>query len=274
MTKKKTKKAGFGLILGLVIVCAFLFMAIFPSLFTGYDPLKTDSSSMLLPPSAEHWFGTDNYGRDLFARSVYAASVDLKIGVLCMLIPFAFGTLLGLLSGYYGGKFDAFLMRIVDIFMAFPFMILVIALVAVLGVGIQGMYIAMWLVGWKEYTRLVRSEVLVIKNSEFIEAARTSGFSNFRIIFRHILPNVINSSIVYAASDIVMCMLAGASLSYLGLGVESPTPEWGAIIAGGKSFMSTAWWISVFPGIFLAVSGLGFVLLGDGISDMLRVRQR
>ena len=142
--------------------------------------------------------------------------------------------------------------------------------VAILGPGINNLLFAMWVVGWKEYTRLVRSEVLVIKNSEFVQAARTLGYSNARIMFRHILPNVISSSIVYGASDIVMCMMSAASLSFLGLGVPAPTPEWGAIIAGGKSFLGTAWWICVIPGLVMAVVGWGFSLFGDGLSDILR----
>lgn len=277
MTKKNVRN-GFlhnpTLIIGMVLLLVLLTMAFFPQLFTSLDPNAYDAKSMLLEPCREHIFGTDNYGRDIFARVIYATSVDLQMGFLCMLVPFLFGTFLGLLSGYYGGKFDMLVMRIVDIFMAFPFMVLVIAIVAVIGVGVKGLYIAMWLVGWKEYTRLVRSEVLVVKKAEYVEAAKTTGFSDMRIIFRHIFPNVINSAIVYAASDVVMCMLAGASLSYLGLGVQAPTAEWGAIISGGKSFITTAWWISVFPGLFLAAAGFCVMLIGDGISDMLRVKQR
>lgn len=277
MTKKNARN-GFlhnpTLIIGMVLLLVLLAMAFFPQLFTPLDPNAYDAKSMLLKPCGEHIFGTDNYGRDIFARVIYAASVDLQMGFLCMLVPFLFGTFLGLLSGYYGGKFDTIVMRIVDIFMAFPFMVLVIAIVAVIGVGVKGLYIAMWLVGWKEYTRLVRSEVLVVKKAEYVEAAKTTGFSDMRIIFRHIFPNVINSAIVYAASDVVMCMLAGASLSYLGLGVQAPTAEWGAIISGGKTFITTAWWISVFPGLFLAAAGFCVMLIGDGISDMLRVKQR
>ena len=258
------------LVIGSIIVLATIFVALFPQLFTSMDPLAQNGQAMLSPPSAEHLFGTDNLGRDIFTRVIYATRLDLLIGVGSMIVPFAFGSLLGLIAGYYGGKVDNVIMRILDIFMAFPFMVLVIAVVAILGPGVNNLLFAMWVVGWKEYTRLVRSEVLVIKNSEFVQAARTLGYSNARIMFRHILPNVISSSIVYGASDIVMCMMSAASLSFLGLGVPAPTPEWGAIIAGGKSFLGTAWWICVIPGLVMAVVGWGFSLFGDGLSDILR----
>lgn len=257
-------------VVGTVIVALAVFVAAFPQLLTSLDPIVSDQAAMLLPPSAQHWFGTDNYGRDLFARVVYGTRIDLLIGLGCVIVPFIFGSFLGLIAGYYGGKVDAVIMRILDVFMAFPFLIMVIAIVAVLGRGTRNLLIAMWVVGWKEYTRLIRSEVLVAKQSEYVQSARTMGYSDLRIMLRHILPNVISSAIVYAASDIVMCMGTAASLSYLGIGVEAPTPEWGAIINGGKTFITSAWWITVIPGAALAIVGWGFSMLGDGLSDLLR----
>ena len=194
------------------------------------------------------------------------------IGVGAMIVPMIIGTVIGLVSGYYGGKLDSLLMRILDVFMAFPYYVLAISIVAILGAGTKNLFIAMWLVGWKEYTRLIRSEVLVVKNMEYVQAAKSLGYSDGKILLRHILPNVVSSSIVYGASDVVMCMLAGASMSFLGLGVQLPTPEWGAIISGGRAYIQTAWWITVFPGLLLIVSGLGFSLIGDGLSDLLRAR--
>lgn len=258
------------LVMGLVIVAVAVFVAVFPQLLTSVDPYAYDQSAMLLGPSAQHWFGTDNYGRDLFSRVVYGTRIDLLIGLGCVVVPFVFGSLLGLIAGYYGGKVDAAIMRVLDVFMAFPFLIMVIAIVAILGPGTRNLLIAMWIVGWKEYTRLIRSEVLVAKQSEYVQSARTMGYSDLRIMLRHILPNVISSAIVYAASDIVMCMGTAASLSYLGIGVEPTTPEWGAIINGGKSFINSAWWITVIPGAVLAIVGWGFSMLGDGLSDLLR----
>ena len=225
-------------------------------------------------PSAAHWFGTDFYGRDIFSRVIWGTRIDLLIGVLGVVIPFLVGGMIGLLAGYYGGFLDSLLMRITDIMMAFPFTILVITIMAILGQGLINLFIALWLVGWMSYAKLVRSEVLVLKDSEFIQAARVAGFSDARILFRHLLPNVISSAVVFAASDVVMCMLTGASMSFLGLGVSPPTPEWGSILNEGRNFITFAWWPTLFPGLFLAVSGVGFSLLGDGQTDFLRTKGR
>ena len=268
--RRSVKNRHGSMIVGCVLVGVILILGLFPQVFTSYDPLALDGASKLLPPSAEHLFGTDHYGRDVFARVLYATKLDLFIGVGAMLPPCIFGSVLGLLCGYYGGKLDAIVMRILDIFIAFPFMVLVIAIVAIIGPGTKGLFFAMWIVGWKEYTRLIRSEVLVVKHAEYVQAAKTLGYSELRIMFRHILPNVISSAIVYGTTDIVLCMMTGASMSYLSLGVQPPTPEWGAIISGGKGFLTTAWWITVLPGLVLAATGLGFSLIGDGLSDVLR----
>ena len=260
------------LIIGAIIVLLTCVVAAFPQLFTSQNPLQINPAAMLQAPSAEHLFGTDNYGYDVFTRVIYATRLDLLIGVGSVALPFVLGSMLGLLAGYYGGKFDTFIMRVLDIFMAFPFMVLAIAIVAILGNGVSNLLIAMWIVSWPPYTRLVRSEVLVAKNSEYVQAAKTLGYSDATIIFRHILPNVISSSVVYGASDIVMCIMTAASLSFLGMGVPAPTPEWGAIISAGKGFISTAWWITALPGLVMVVVGLGFSLLGDGLNDLLRTK--
>lgn len=273
-TRSFKKQINTTLLIGCLIVGAFIVMALFPSLFTGFHPDEIDSSAMLQAPSLKHWFGTDNYGRDLFTRCIHATRIDLAIGIFAMLVPCIIGTALGLVSGYYGGWIDNLIMRILDIFMAFPYMVLAIMIVAIIGTGIAALFISIWLVGWKEYARLIRSEVLVIKNAEYVEAARVLGYSDFRIITRSILPNVFSSSLVYGASDVVMCMMSGAAMSYLGLGVQAPTAEWGAIISGGKAFLSEAIWITVFPGLLLVICGFGFSLIGDGLSDNLRTKGR
>lgn len=266
--KLKSRKP-VALILGGVLFLLVLTMAFFPRLFTSYDPAELDLSNMLKAPSAEHLFGTDNYGRDVFTRVVYGAQVDLKIGFIAMIVPFFVGSLIGLVAAYYGKWVDSLIMRIQDIMTAFPFIILVIAIVSILGSGVANLYIAIWLVGWRDYTKLVRSEVLVEKNSEYVQAAKSLGYSSARIMFRHILPNAINSAVVYAVSDVMMCMLVGASLSFLGLGVQPPTPEWGAIISEGRPYIFNAWWISTLPGVALAVTGTSLSLLGEGVSHFL-----
>ena len=259
---------------GMLIVLGALVWALVPSWITSYDPIAVDTSVRAAPPSLTHLFGTDNFGRDVFARVVYGTRIDLKIGLFGTLIPLVFGSVLGMLAGYYGGLLDSLLMRTIDILMAFPFTILVIVIMTILGQGLQNVYIALWLVGWIAYARLVRGEVLVLKNAEFIQAARVAGFTDMRILLRHLLPNVVSSAVVFAASDVVLCMLTGASMSFLGLGVQLPTPEWGAILNEGRSYISYAWWITFFPGLCLAVTGVGFSLLGDGLTDFLRTKGR
>lgn len=261
-------------ILGIIIVAAALVMAIFPEQIAPYDPTVVDITVRTKAPSAEHIFGTDNYGRDVFSRVVWGTRIDLSIGFFGVLVPMIIGGIIGLLAAWYGGWLDSLLMRISEIMMAFPFTILVIAIITILGTGTINLYIALWLVGWMSYARLVRAEVLKLKKAEFIEAARVAGFSDARILLRHILPNVISSSIVFAASDMVMCMLTGASMSFLGLGVQPPTPEWGAILNEGRTYISYASWMTFFPGLVLATTGVGLSLLGDSMTDILRRKGR
>ena len=250
---------------GGLIVLLMIIVSLFPAVFAPYDPLEVAPAARFIAPCAEHPFGTDFYGRDILSRVVYGARIDLLIGVLGTAIPLVVGSILGLLAGYYGGLLDSLLMRVNDVMMAFPFTILVIIIMTILGQGMQNIFIALWLVGWMSYARLVRSEVLVMKNAEF---------TNARILFRHVLPNVISSAVVFAASDIVMCMITGASMSFLGLGIQPPSPEWGAILNEGRGYISTAWWITFFPGLTMALTGVGFSLLGDGLSDFLRTKGR
>lgn len=260
--------------LGAIITVIVLLMAFFPTWLTSYDPITHNTNELLLPPGGRHLLGTDNYGRDVWSRIVWATRVDLQIGLLGMLIPFTCGTLIGLVAGFYGGFADQILMRIVDIVVAFPFHILIIAIMAILGPGIFNFYLAMAMVGWVPFARITRGEVLVAKNLEYVQAARALGYTDSRTIVRHILPNVISSSVVYAAADVVFCMLAGASLGFLGLGVQPPIPEWGASMSEGRVFMATAYWLIVYPGLALVVAGVGFSLLGDGLADLLRTKGR
>ncbi len=255
---------------GAFVLLIILMMTFFPGLFTSQDPYYQDMNVLLEAPSAEHWFGTDDLGRDVYTRVIYGTRIDMAIGIFAMIVPAVTGTLIGLCAGYYGKKVDAVLMRILDVITAFPFIILVIAIVAIIGAGLRNMFIAIWCVGWKDYAKLVRSEVLSEKNMEYVAAAKTLGFSNKRIMLRHILPNVIDGAFVYAISDIMMCMMVGASLSFLGLGVSAPTPEWGAMITGGRPFLTSAWWISVFPGLVLAVTGVAISFVGKGVAEKVK----
>jgi peptide/nickel transport system permease protein len=263
-----------GIIAGSVIVLAMVFLALFPGAVAKQNPLDYSADRMLLPPSAVHLFGTDHLGRDIFSRVIWGTRIDLMMGIVSVITPFVVGTLIGLAAGYYGGLVDSLMMRACDIFMAFPFTLIVIVVVTITGPSITNLFIAMWLVSWMHYARLVRGEVLVAKNAEYVQAAKVLGYTDLRILLRHLLPNVISGCVVYAAADVVMCMLAGASMSFLGLGIQPPTPEWGAIIESGRAYISNAWWIAAFPGLFLALTGTGFSLIGDGLSDLLRTKGR
>lgn len=279
IAKKKRKNrpawvTNLSFITGVTIVLFVVLLAIFPKFIATHDPIAIDVAARLQAPSMKHFFGTDNYGRDIFSRVVWGTRIDLLLGIFATLIPFAAGSILGLLSGYYGGILDNTLMRIIDILMAFPFTILVIAIMTILGQGIINVYIALWIVGWISYAKLVRGEVLVLKNSEYIQAATVAGFSDMRILLRHLLPNVISSALVFAASDVVLNILTGASMSFIGLGIQPPAPEWGAILNEGRGYISIAWWITFFPGLFMAVTGIGFSLIGDGLADFLRTKGR
>jgi peptide/nickel transport system permease protein len=258
------------LLIGMGIIGTLVLIAIFAPFLTPYSPLAQDYRSILLPPSAAHPFGTDNFGRDVLSRVIYGTRIDLRIGLTAVIAPFIIGIVLGCLSGYFGGWFDTVIMRLVDILQAFPFVVLIVAIVAVLGPGINNMYVAVALTAWVVYARLIRSEILVVKKKEYVEAAQALGMTNSRIIVKHILPNVINASIVYAMADIALYIGFAAALSYLGLGAKPPAPEWGVMITEGQAFMTTAWWMSALPGLALVITGIGLSLVGDGLSDARR----
>ncbi len=235
-----------------------------------YNPLKVDFGSALQAPSALHWFGTDNLGRDILARVVSAGRVDLEIAVVCVALPFLLGSLLGAVSGYFGGIVDRVLSGLIDVLWAFPFYVLVIAIVGTLGPSIGNLYLAFTLVAWISFARIVRGEVLVVRETEYVTAARLLGLSHVRIILVHVLPNAISPAIVFAMADVVLTILAITSLSFLGLGVQPPQPEWGIMIADGRNFIFNAWWISTIPGLAIVYAGIAFSLLGDGLDTLLR----
>ncbi len=258
------------LVTGALMLALILMASLWVSWFGPYDPIAQELTDRLQPPSAEHWFGTDNFGRDIFTRVMVAAQLDLQIAFISILIPFVIGIVLGALAGYMGGTTDTIIMRIVDIISAFPFMVLVIAIIAMLGPGLGSMYVALTLVVWRSYARIVRGEILVLKKSEYVVAARSLGFGKQRIMFRHMLPNVITPAIVFAMSDVVIILLSTTALSFLGLGVQPPTAEWGNMVAEGRAYMITAWWMITFPGLAIVVTGIALSLFGDGIVNLLR----
>lgn len=261
------------LLTGLALVAFWMLVALAAPLIAPYDPYAIDLRAFLQPPSAEHWFGTDNAGRDLFSRVVYGARVALYMGLVGIMAPLVIGTLIGLVAGYFGGWTDTILMRLVDIALPFPFFVLVLAIVAMLGPGIENYFIALALVAWVAYARLVRAEAMVLRGTDFVLAARTLGLSTPHILVRHVLPNAVSPVAVYAMTDVVLVILFGASLGFLGMGAQPPTAEWGVMIAEGQPYISTAWWIALFPGIAMVLLGTGFALVGDGLARMLRVER-
>src|SRR6266404_5020819 len=257
---------------GTAIMVVILFGAIFAPWVAPYDPYFQDFAAALQPPGVAHFFGTDSLGRDIFSRVIYGARIDLQIGLVTTYVPMSYGMLLGAFSGYIGGRFDAVVMRILDVAMAFPFLVLIIVILAILGPGVQNIYISVFLVAWTMYARLARAEMLVERTKDYVTAAEVLGFPRWRIIFRHGLPNVINSSIVFSASDFVLNILLVSGLSFLGLGIQPPNPEWGSMIAEGREFMMQAWWISTLPGLAIVVTGTALSLIGDGLAQRLGER--
>src|SRR5262249_4336166 len=242
----------------------WLFVALAAPWLAPYDPLQQNLAATLLPPGGAHLLGTDNFGRDVLSRIIWGTRLDLQMGVFGVLFPFLIGTSIGALSGYRGGVVDMLLMRLLDITISFPFFVLIIAIVATLGPGLGSFYIALALVGWVSYARLVRSRFLVLKHADFVTAARSLGFGNARIVLRHILPNAIMPVLVFSMSDAVIDILLGTSFSYLGLGIQPFTLEWGFLIAEGQTFIATAWWMTFFPGLAIVLLAVGFSCLADG----------
>jgi peptide/nickel transport system permease protein len=258
------------LVAGLSLTAVIILLAVLAPVVSPYGPDQQDLVHILAGPSAHHWLGTDELGRDVGTRMLYAARTDLKVGFLAILIPFATGTLIGLVSGSYGGRLDRFVMRVVDVVLAFPFYVLVIALVFVFGTGTRGIYVAIALVDWVVYARLVRSATLTVSQLDYVAAARAGGLREWRVLVRHVLPNVITQAVVYAMSDIVLVIVAVVTLGYLGLGIQPPTPDWGSMISDGQQFITTDWALATIPGLAVVVTGLGLSMIGDGLADVLR----
>lgn len=254
------------------IVLIFLLLAFFPQLFTQYNPIEKNLDARLLPPSAAHWFGTDDLGRDICARIIYGAQVSLRVGLLSVGIALVVGSLIGVVAGYFGGMVGEVLMRAIDIILAFPSILLAILIVAILGPGLNNAMIAIGIVNVPLYARLLRSTTLQVRNQEFIEASQAMGASHTRIIAFHILPNCLSPLIVQATLGIGAAILETAGLSFLGLGAQPPTPEWGTMLSNAKDFIRTAPWTLTFPGLAIMGVVVAFNLMGDGLRDLFDPR--
>ena len=258
--------AGTVLVLAVVLVCV-----VGPLLLRS--PVDQDASALLAGPSRAHWLGTDQLGRDTLSRLVSAGRTDLMIAVFALVTPFVTGVALGTLAGYRGGWVDTLVQRVVDVVVAFPFYVLVIALVFAVGAGEGGLYAALALVGWVGYARVTRNTTRVVAGATWVRAAHDGGLPTWRIVARHVLPHTITPAVVLLVSDVVFVMVAVVTLGYLGLGVQPPTPDWGSMIYDSREYLVTAWWLPTLPGLAIVVTGVGFSLLGDGIADVARIRR-
>lgn len=256
------------LLLGIVILGTIVGMAIFAPFITPYDPIATNYGSALLPPGPGHLFGTDNFGRDVFTRTLYGARIDLQIGFFCVVFAWILGTALGLLAGFLGGWADTFIMRLVDTVVAFPFLVLQIGIVAMLGPSVRNMYIGLTLVGWTAYTRLIRGEILVVRKLEYMDAAKALGFTPARQVLRHALPNVVTPTITFAMSDMVLCILSATALSFLGLGVQPPEADWGSMVKESALAIPAGIAAPLYPAAAIALMTIGVNMVVDWLLSM------
>lgn len=262
-----------GMILGLTVLVLFVLVGVFAPLIAPMDPLEI-SSNRRAAPSGEHWLGTDELGRDILSRIIYGARVSLRVGLVAISIALGFGSVLGMVAGFAGGWIDSIIMRLTDIMLAFPGILLAIAVVAVLGPSLFNVMIAVGIESIPAYVRTARGSTLSVKEMEYVTAARTSGSTTARIIRRQVLPNVAGPLIVLSTIGIAGSILSAAGLSYLGLGAQPPTPEWGAMLSSARNFVRDAWWIATFPGIAIMLVVLSLNLVGDGLRDILDPRTK
>ena len=262
------------MVLGTAIILGLLLVAALAPLLATHNPYEQILNDRLLAPSMTHWFGTDSLGRDIYSRVVYGARVTLTIALLVAAISTPLGMLMGIVAGYLGGMTDEILMRLADVFLAFPRLILAIAFAAALGPGVENAIIAIAIAHWPSYARLARAETLNVKNNDYIQAMRVLGAGKARIMAGHILPLTLSSIIVRMSLDMGTIILTAAGLGFLGLGAQPPMPEWGLMVSDGRQFLVDQWWVSTLPGLAILVVVMGFNLLGDGIRDVLDPRQR
>ncbi len=256
---------------GIVVILLFI-VSIFASWIAPYDPNAINLQKVLLSPSLDHIFGTDQLGRDVFSRMVWGAGISLKVGFVATGVSICIGVILGALAGYYGKWVDTLIMRFVDIMLCFPAFFLILAVIAILEPSIWNIMIVIGLTSWMGITRLVRADFISLKERDFVQAARVIGASDLRIIFRHILPNAMASVLVAATLGVAGAILTESALSFLGIGVQPPTPSWGNILTAGKNNIDIAWWLSLYPGLAILITVLGYNLLGEGIRDSLDPR--
>lgn len=261
-----------GAVTGLVTLTVMVLAALLAPVITSYDPTALAPRERLQPPSASHLFGTDAFGRDIFTRVVYGGRVSLQVGFIAVAISSLIGVTFGLLAGYFGGATDNVVMRLIDVMMAFPGLLLALAIVAILGPNLVNAMIAVGISASPSYARVTRGSVLQAKELAFVEAARQSGARDWRIILLHVLPNVLGPIVVIATLGIANAIIAGAALSFLGLGAAPPTPEWGLMLSDGRNYLRHAWWITTFPGLAIMVTVLSINLMGDGLRDALDPR--
>ncbi|HOG07099.1 MAG: ABC transporter permease [Syntrophales bacterium] len=259
---------------GSVVVLALFVVSLFAPWLAPYDPSAIDLDRVLMPPSGDHWLGTDPLGRDVLSRMIWGARISLKVGFIATGIAILIGAVLGAMAGYYGGWTDALIMRFVDIMLCFPAFFLILAVIAVLEPSIWNIMLIIGVTGWMGITRLVRADFISLKERDFVLAARVIGASDLRIIFVHILPNAMASILVAATLGVAGAILTESALSFLGIGVQPPTPSWGNILTAGKDNIDIAWWLSLYPGLAILVTVLGYNLLGEGLRDALDPRLR
>ncbi|MBS5909989.1 MAG: ABC transporter permease [Paenibacillus macerans] len=265
---------------GAVLVLIVCLTALLAPLLAGHDPAAVDPLNRLKPPmwleggTKEHWLGTDNLGRDMWSRIVYGSRVSLIVGIGAVLVSGAIGAVLGLVSGFYGKWIDAVIMRVADGFMAIPTILFMLVVMAVVGPGLTTLIFVIGVTNWVSYTRVVRGEVLSIKERDFVKAAKAVGAKNGRIILKHILPNILSSFIVISGMNVATTIIMEASLSFLGLGIKPPDVSWGGMLSDGRQYVATSWWVATFPGLAITVTVLGVIFLGDWLRDVLDPRMK
>lgn len=266
-------------VLGALLLLLVLMSALFSPFLAPHDPLEQVLENRLQPPiwaggTSNNLLGTDQLGRDILSRMIYGSRVSMIVGAVSVLVAGVFGTFMGILSGFFGGKVDAIIMRFADIQLALPFILFALAVMAVLGPGFKNVILVLGITGWVVYGRVIRSEALMLREKEFVEAARALGHGNLKILRRHILPNILPTAIVLGTLQVANMIIAESSLSFLGLGVEPDIPTWGSMLADGRSYISSAWWVVTFPGLAIMLTVLGINMIGDWLRDQLDPRLR